>query len=157
MRRLALAGLLAAALAGAPAGAAELSGAWLFQSWAAVGLYPCGAAICGRIVWLNFKKPPGQRFDHDKLNPDPALRTRPLCGLTVLTRLRPAGVDRWRGGVFYNPRDGHTYRVNVEFAGPATLKARFYVVAPLLGKTQVLQRFDLASAPVMCPGVQALS
>ena len=47
----------------------------------------------------------------DKKNPDPALRQRPLCGLTIFWALRPAGPDRWTDGGFYNPDDGQTYSI----------------------------------------------
>jgi hypothetical protein len=39
--------------------------------------------VCGRIVWLLRPRTPAGQPDVDRLNPDPALRKRPLCGLTI--------------------------------------------------------------------------
>lgn len=143
-------GVLTAFAFAASAGADGLAGQWLIDGKVAVEIFGCDGADCGRIVWLKFTHPAGERFDHDKRNPNPALRTRQLCGLVILKKLRPAGAGRWRGGVFYNPQDGRTYRVNVQLKGADALSARFFVGLPLLGKTKTLSRFDPAAAPPSC-------
>ena len=121
-------------------------GQWLIDGKAAVQLYDCDGRLCGRITGLVFHNPPGQRFDHDKRNPNPALRRRRLCGLTILRGLRPAGAGRWRDGSFYSPSDGRTYRVQVELKSADTISARFFLGAPLFGKTKILTRVP-AGAP----------
>jgi uncharacterized protein (DUF2147 family) len=143
---------LALSLCATAAGAAPsaLDGEWLVDGKVAVRMFPCGVAYCGKIVWLRFTKPEGQRFDHDKRNPDPALRGRLLCGLTILSGLRPDGPGRWKGGVFYNPRDGGDYRVNVRVKSPDVLSARFYVGVPLFGKTQAVTRFSPGGPAEAC-------
>jgi hypothetical protein len=54
---------------------------------------------------------PQRQLDRDKNNPQPALRQRQLCGLTIFWGLRPSGPDRWTDGWFYNPNDGKTYNI----------------------------------------------
>ena len=125
-------------------------GQWLIDGKAAVQLYDCGGLLCGRIAWLVFHNPPGQRFDHDKRNPNPALRPRPLCGLTILRGLKPDGDGRWRGGSFYSPSDGRTYRVSMQMKSADTIWARFFLGAPIFGKTKTLTRVPAGAAPGEC-------
>jgi uncharacterized protein (DUF2147 family) len=101
---------------------------------------PCGSLLCGKLVW--FRRPndaQGQPLV-DLKNPDPALRARPLLGLTVLTGLRPAGKGEWEDGEIYNPDDGERYHAVMSLQEDGTLHTRAYVVIPLLGKTQIWTR-----------------
>ena len=49
------------------------------------------------------------RSEYDDKNPNPALRTRPLIGLRILSGFRSEGAGRWTGGKIYDPTDGRTY------------------------------------------------
>jgi len=64
---------------------------------------------CGVITRIVRAKP-GEP-DNDAHNANPALRARPILGLTILSNLRWSG-GAWRGQV-YNPEDGGTYRAIV--------------------------------------------
>ena len=70
-------------------------GVWLIDNEVAVQVFNCSNLLCGRVVWLSIPRDPQGRLVLDKKNPDPALRQRPLCGLTIFWALRPAGPDRW--------------------------------------------------------------
>jgi uncharacterized protein (DUF2147 family) len=80
------------------------------------------------------------RLARDDKNPDPVLRQRPLCGLTVLQGLHPAGLDHWNRGSLYNPNDGKTYRVSAERRSADVFVARIYLGVPLFGETKTLLR-----------------
>lgn len=84
----------------------------------------CGAALCGRIVWL--KEPRTDRF-----NPDTRLRDRSLLGLQVLSGFAPDA-----GGILtgsgYNPADGKTYRTTLALSGPHALVVRGCVLGGLI-------------------------
>src|SRR5579883_1514460 len=120
--------------------AAVPQGVWLMESRVAVQIFDCGNLLCGRILWLAIPRDPQGRLDRDKHNPDPALRQRPLCGLTIIWGLRSTGPDRWGGGRFYNPDDGKTYNISAELTSADTLIARIYVGIPLFGETKTLHR-----------------
>jgi uncharacterized protein (DUF2147 family) len=144
-QRLRCASLLAAAMAlftAAPAMGlpAIPQGAWLVDGKAAVQIYECAGLMCGRIIWLVTPRNGLGQLDRDKRNPDPALRQRQLCGLTMLRDLRPAGPGRWGDGWFYNPDDGKTYRVSAQMVSDDVITARIYVGVPLLGQTRTLVR-----------------
>jgi uncharacterized protein (DUF2147 family) len=106
--------------------------------------------MCGRIVWLQVPRNPEGQLDRDKNNPDPALRGRDLCGLTILWGLRPSGPGRWKNGWFYNPDDGVTYRVSAQLKADDVMTARVYVLAPLFGKTKTLTRVSRGISDGWC-------
>ena len=124
-----------------PAGATALDqSVWLIDSRVAVQIFDCGGLLCGRIVWLQASADSGERVIRDKRNPDPLLRQRRLCGLTILWGLHAAGLDHWTDGWFYNPDDGTTYRVSAELVSPDLLVVRIYLGIPLFGRTKLLHR-----------------
>ena len=122
-------------------GAAAIpQGVWLIDGKAAVQIFACAGLMCGRIVWLHVPRNELGQLDRDKYNPNPALRQRELCGVTMLWNLHPDGPNRWKDGWFYNPDDGKTYRVSARLKSDDVIVARIYVVVPLLGKNKTLVR-----------------
>lgn len=146
-------GLLAMtfALLSAPARADDPTGLWWAEGGAAqVRIDRCGAAFCGRVVWL---RSPFDAFGcalRDAENPEPALREREVIGLELLRGLRasPAadGWDGWDGGEIYDPGSGRTYRAAARLDGPDRLQLRGYLGIHLLGRTTTWIRVD--SEPV---------
>jgi len=116
----------------------------------AVEIYSCASLLCGRILWLQIPRDPQGQLDRDKNNPDPALRQRRLCDLTILWDLSPAGPRRWGGGWFYNPEDGKTYNVSAELKSADVLIARIYLGSPLLGETKTLTRVPRGTSKGWC-------
>ena len=117
------------------------TGVWLMEkNKVAVRIYECSEGLCGRIVWLQEPVDKQGRLKRDQYNPKTALRNRPVCGIEVLTGLRPAGQDEWDGGTIYNPQDGKTYAASVRAVAPDTIEVRGYVGLPLFGKTKTLTR-----------------
>jgi len=72
----------------------------------------------------------------DDQNPDPALRGRPLLGLTVLHGFRPDGPGKWKDGTVYDPNSGNTYGCKLRLLDPNTLEVRGYVGVPWLGRSE---------------------
>lgn len=108
--------MIAAALALASSAPAPIAGRWITPDGASlIEIGRCGVAHCGRII--RFLKPQPGRPTTDVNNPQPALRTRPLVGLAILTDFVAAG-DRWRGRA-YDPRGGRSYRAELRRDGDA--------------------------------------
>jgi uncharacterized protein (DUF2147 family) len=109
----------------APASAqhVEPAGVWLTEKGdARVKVSKCGGGICGVIVGL--KDPIDPATGHpqvDDKNPNPALRTRPVIGLSLFIGMRPAAPGKWSGQI-YNADDGGTYVSHVSFAGGDALR-----------------------------------
>jgi uncharacterized protein (DUF2147 family) len=115
-------------------------GTWMFANRVGVQVFDCSGQLCGRIVWLLRPRTPTGQPDLDIRNPDPSLRQRHLCGLTIIWGLRPGPPDHWTGGRLYDPKDGVTYDVNAELTTPTKISARIYRGAPVLGRTEILIR-----------------
>ena len=118
---------IAAALLAAPSaraqGAGEPTGVWLTQAGdARVKITKCGGGICGVIVGLKEPIDPltGKPQVDDK-NPNPALKKRPMIGLTLFNGMQPVAANKWSGQI-YNADDGGTYASSISMAGPDALR-----------------------------------
>ncbi len=138
--RAACAGLLILLIHSRPASSEVPNGTWLFANRVAVDVFECSGLVCGKIVWLLRPRTPAGRPDVDRLNPDPTLRHRPLCGLTIIWGLQPDGAGHWSNGSLYDPQDGTTYDLTAERTAPDKISARVYRGVPLFGRTEILIR-----------------
>jgi uncharacterized protein (DUF2147 family) len=125
-------------------------GEWLLDGKVVVQIFDCASKMCGRILWLKVPRYPQGQLDRDKSNPNPTLRNRQLCGLTIIWNLQRASPDRWKDGWFYNPDDGKTYRVAARFESSDTIIARIYLGVPLFGETKTLRRVPHGTSAGWC-------
>lgn len=114
-----------AVVAAAPASAqsADPVGVWLTEKGdARVKVSKCGNGICGVIVGLKdpIDRATGQPQIDDK-NPNPALQTRPVIGISLFIGMRPSGPSKWTGQI-YNADDGGTYVSHVTHDGGDALR-----------------------------------
>jgi uncharacterized protein (DUF2147 family) len=107
MSRIILAAAPLLLLAGPAQAATPIAGRYLTEDGAGViAVGPCGPAVCGRLATILKSKPDAPKTDVN--NSDPALRTRPILGIPILTGFADAGKD-WRGRI-YDPRNGKSYK-----------------------------------------------
>mgnify|MGYP000633948897 CR=1 FL=1 len=113
---------VAAALLASPAVAQRsIDGTYVDSGgYTEITVAPCGNARCGQITRI-IRRKPGEP-DNDVHNDDPALRDRPILGITILKDLRWDD-GAWRGEV-YNPEDGETYRTEVRPAANGSLEVK---------------------------------
>jgi uncharacterized protein (DUF2147 family) len=143
--------LLALLLAATEAGASSQTpnggqsptpiGVWLHPNKRLqIEIVPCGEQLCGTLVW--FQRPNDAQGLPlvDVKNKNPALRTRPLLGLSILYGLRRTGGNTWEDGKIYNPDDGNDYNAQMSIEDDGTLRVHAYVLVPLLGKTFIWTR-----------------
>lgn len=98
-RALRCAGLVIAAVALGVASAQDAEGLWMHDDGASkIQLSPCGAALCGTIVWLK--------------NPN----SKAHVGQKVFFDMARADQNSWTGQAF-NPEDGKTYSGKMIVAG----------------------------------------
>ena len=88
--------------------------------------------------------PPGSPSERefDDRNPDPALRSRPLDGLAIMTGFEYAGDGRWQNGTVYDPNSGKTYKCSITLIDDNTLKLRGYIGIALFGRSETWTRDD---------------
>lgn len=109
---------LAAASPTYASASAPIFGRWLTEDGAAVvRLEPCGAWLCGRIEQVLDPRAPA----NDINNPEPAHRSRPLIGTTVLNRFKGLGAA-WKDGLAYDPKAGKSYRSELLLLANGKLK-----------------------------------
>lgn len=105
-----------------------------------VEISSCADGLCGTLVWFKWPDDAQGLPLVDFKNPDPALRTRPLLGLTILRGLRRAGERTWEDGRLYNPDDGADYNALMSIENDGTVRVRAYVLFPMFGTTQIWTR-----------------
>lgn len=130
-------------LCAAPAWAdrSAIEGRWLSQDkdgWIQVVLV--GDSLEGRIAGAPPGSPSEREFD-DR-NPDPALRTRKLDGLTIMAGFEYGGDGRWKDGEVYDPNTGKTYRCTLTLIDSNTLKIRGFIGVSLFGRSETWTRDD---------------
>ena len=105
-----------------PAYAAQpVIGRWAtVEAKAIVHIAQCGKSLCGKIEKI-LKPTPG-RPNTDVENADPALRSRPLVGLPLLTGFGDAG-SHWKGTI-YDPESGKSYTSKISRNSDGTLKVQ---------------------------------
>jgi len=137
-----VAALLAGALIVAPwtAAAADaerpaLDGIWLTdQGDGTVEILECGNLLCGSVYSI-IRLPNPSRPPLDARNEDPALQSRPLCGMPIFGAMQRLEPDKWGDGWLYDPHDGKTYRADLTLESTNQLAVHGYVGITLLGRT----------------------
>jgi uncharacterized protein (DUF2147 family) len=134
--------VLASLVAGSSAGfAQDATGTWLNEDKdGIVQITPCGGGLCGKVIWIRdaIDKATG-RPPVDGKNADPALRTRPIMGLQVLSDLKPSSTpNRWEGRV-YSLDDGKSFNARVTMLGANQIKVEGCVLMVCRGETWTRQ------------------
>lgn len=118
-----------------------IEGRWLTQDkdgWIRVNLV--GNSLEGRIAGAPPGSPSERQFD-DR-NPDPALRTRKLDGLAIMTGFEYDGDGRWINGKVYDPNSGKTYKCTLTLVDANTVRIRGYLGVSLFGRSETWTRDD---------------
>ena len=110
--------VMLAASAASAAFAQDVIGKWkLDDGTAIVEVYKSGDAYNGKIVWLEEPTDADGTPAKDNNNPDPALRTRELIGLNMLSGLKKTADNEYSGGKIYDPGNGKTYNCSMKVEG----------------------------------------
>nr|WP_232793211.1 DUF2147 domain-containing protein [Caulobacter hibisci] len=118
--------LLALAVLAGEAGAAPGQGVWLTADQSVkIAFGPCPLyreRLCGAVAWMKSPLDAAGSPRRDLGNPDPALRQRPLQGLTLVWDLKPAGDGRWTDGRLYDPRSGRTVEARARLSADGAMR-----------------------------------
>jgi uncharacterized protein (DUF2147 family) len=88
------------------------------------------------VIW--FKDTEGKPMEYwtDQHNPDPALRSRKLLGMSILTGLKYyPDKDSWEDGMVYDAKHGHEWNAAAYVDEHGILKVRGYWHFKFIGKT----------------------
>ncbi len=143
MRKIAYSGIIVLAMAGAAHATDNPAlGEWRVEDGAAtVKIVECNNRLWGVVA---SEKIPGGL---DRMNPDPAKRSRPTLGIPVLINMKKSADERnkWEGSI-YNAKDGKTYEASVQLKSPTALAVEGCVLSILCGG-QTWTRVDNAAVP----------
>lgn len=116
-----------------PARAADPRGTWMSQSGETrVRFADCGGQLCGTIV--------ASAQARDEKNEDPALRSRALVGVRMIT-MRANGTDSWQGSL-YNFQDGKTYTGRMTMPSANAMSLSGCVMGGLICRSQTWTRVN---------------
>ena len=114
-----------------------------------IEIYLEGDRYFGKIVWLS--EPlylegdphgPAGEAKVDTENPDEALRSRPIAGMTLMRDFRYKGKGLWHKGTIYDANNGKTYKAKLRLSDDGALKVRGYIGFSLIGRTEEWTRVD---------------
>jgi uncharacterized protein (DUF2147 family) len=116
------------------AAAAPIIGNWLTQDHQGViGISPCGAGFCGRILGMSPPVTPAGGPPLDNTG-------KPKCGLTILRVAPSTDPNQWNGHIT-DPDDGKVYDSQLSVDPQGRLHLRGYILTPLLGQTQIWTKY----------------
>ncbi len=137
----------ATAAAGAAGAAASVEGLWIDDTGkGAIELTLCGRKLCGRIAWLKEPVDRTGKPQVDSLNPNPAKRDQPICGLQIVGGLERQPDGTYDAGWIYDPKVGKSYDLAVEVQDSGHL-----VIIGYQGMRFMNRKFVWARAPIQPP------
>jgi uncharacterized protein (DUF2147 family) len=90
--------------------------------------------MCGVVSWL----PAASAHNLDTKNPNAALRTKPIVGVTTIKGFKSSAPGRWVAGKLYDPGSGKTYDGKISANPDGTLKVQGCVL--MVCQTQTWKR-----------------
>ena len=118
-----------------------LLGYWSTDGGAVLHIDHCGTGVCITVVTIS-QKAPGVI---DGRNPDPVLRSRPICKMEIGSDFQLKDMEHGEKGRIYDPESGKTYKA-VMVSDANTLTLRGYVGFKALGRSQMWRRTSADSA-----------
>lgn len=117
-------------------------GLWREPGGSVLDVHPCGNNVCARLVFISANAP-----SHvDGNNPDPAQRSRPLCGLQIGWGFHLKDPDHAADGFIYDPRSGSSYHGSLTADGDH-LNLRGWAGFRIFGRTETWTRLEHAPPP----------
>lgn len=115
-----------------------ITGQWMNEDHnLEVEVYRVGTEYRARIIWFDDSDDPSSPMHsrQDLHNPDPAERSRRVCGLEVLEGLQYNAQDRqWEDGRIYDPSSGRTWDAKAWIGPRGRLMVRGYWHFSFLGR-----------------------
>ncbi len=118
------------------AGAEDAFGTWKdTQKGSVVKVYACGGGLCAQIVKTT------DAGAKDVNNPNPALKTRPIAGLVIMSGARKNGANAWKGSI-YNREDGQRYAGSLTVSSKNQLELQGCVLGGLICTSRTWTRIN---------------
>ncbi len=119
-----------------------------------VEIQPCGAKLCGSIVWLEQPVDAKGSPVTDTNNPEAGKKKRPICGLQIIGNLVRQGDGSWDKGWIYDPNTGETFDLAISIKSAERLTVTGYLGLKMLGEKFAWSRVPTTPPLTRC-GAQA--
>jgi uncharacterized protein (DUF2147 family) len=94
-----------------------------------------------KLIWFSNTEGKPMNYWTDIHNPDPALRSRKLLGMSILRGLSyNAGTNTWENGMVYDSRHGREWNASAYIGKKGELHVRGYWHFKFIGKTITFRR-----------------
>ena len=104
----------------------DILGLWHTQiKDAKIRIYIKNDKYYGKVVWLAEPSDAEGKVIKDEKNPDKALRSSPIMGMDIITKMTYKDGE-WTGGEIYDPKTGDTYTCKL-WIEDGNLKVRGYL------------------------------
>ncbi len=100
-----------------------------------IEIYKKNNAFYGKVVQLLQKEDQNRTCIHCTGNK----KDKPIVGLEILEGLSKSG-NAFSGGKILDPKNGKTYKCNIEFVNNNEIKVRGYIGISLIGRSQTWKR-----------------
>lgn len=118
-------------------------GIWREPGGSVLDVHSCGTNVCVKLIALS----PNAPTTLDGNNPNPAQRSRSLCGLQVGWGFHLSDPDHGADGYIYDPRSGRSYHGSLTSEGDH-LQLRGWAGFKIFGRTETWTRLE--HAPPAC-------
>ena len=108
-----------------------------------IEIFEDGGAFSGRMTYFKCTSDEIMRTSKDIENPNKALRSRNLLGLTLVTKLNYQGENVWDDGKIYDPNSGNTFEARIHLIDENTAIVRGYWKYRWLGRSMKFKRIHL--------------
>jgi len=106
-----------------------------------VQVYMQDNKFMAKVIW--YTDTGGKPMDYwtDRRNPDPALRSRKILGMSILNGLRyDKDSNTWEDGMIYESKNGRYWNASVKLDKAGRLEVRGYWHFKFIGRTMVFTR-----------------
>lgn len=150
---------LIATIAATSAHAADPKGTWFNEDKdGIIQIADCSGTLCGTVVWLkNPVDPATGAPPTDKKNSDPALRSRPIMGLQVVSGMKPSSTaGKWDGQI-YSIDDGKSFEGNLILKTDSEMRVQGCIMLLCQGETWTRTTLPAATPAGAAPARPAAS
>ena len=106
-----------------------------------IQVYMAGDDFKAKIIWYNDTEGKPMDYWTDRRNPNPALRSRKILGMEVLSGLQYDPDNKsWENGMVYDSKHGHEWNASANIDKNGQLRVRGYWHFKFIGRTMTFYK-----------------
>ncbi len=121
----------------------RICGKWesVEKSLSVYRVYMAGSDFKAKIIWYSDTEGKPMDYWTDRHNPNPALRSRKILGMEVLSGLQYDPDNKsWENGMVYDSKHGHEWNASANIDKNGQLRVRGYWHFKFIGRTMTFYK-----------------